>query len=118
MSREDELQEIISKASDELREIRRAEATEQNAPLVGRCYKFRNSYGGGSEKWWLYKRVLSVEGSYGTGWNFQQDCNGKIEIDFDEGWMPLPVSGQEISEEEFMAAWVDLQEKIDAGAPE
>lgn len=118
MGRKDELQEIIATTQVELDEIRKAEAIREHASLVGRCYKFHNSYGGGLPKWWLYKRVLSVEGSYGTGWSFQQDCNGKIEIDFAQAWMPLPVSGQEISEEEFVAAWANILKAIEAELPE
>ena len=29
--------------------------------IVGKCFKYRNSYGGSYEKWWLYLQVKSID---------------------------------------------------------
>jgi hypothetical protein len=47
--------------------------------LVGKCYKYRNSYSQG-ERWWLYRKILRyVEGDqvdYLIGEKFQTTING------------------------------------------
>lgn len=49
---------------------------------IGKCYVYINSYGGGSEKWNLYHRVLNVdeEANYIID-SFQQCSDGRIEIE-------------------------------------
>lgn len=52
---------------------------------VGRCFKYRNSYGAG-ESWWLYVKILSVNEktmSFKVV-EFQQTSMDIIEIKFDQ----------------------------------
>lgn len=46
----------------EMRAIEIVEAKERNSPLVGRYFKYRNTYGFG-ESWWLYLKVIGLEDS-------------------------------------------------------
>lgn len=44
--------------------IHRLEAQELDPAakaLVGKCFKYRNSYGVGSEDWWMYVRVIDAK---------------------------------------------------------
>mgnify|MGYP001611764821 CR=1 FL=1 len=53
---------------------------------VGRCFKYRNSYGSNSKSWWLYLKILSVDEkimSFKTI-EFQQTSMDFIEIKFDQ----------------------------------
>ncbi len=75
-----ELREQIGKLREEEYEIEKAERIKQNKGLVGKCFKYLNSYGS-SEKWWLYTKVLRLDDEgYPVAWRFQIDCHGQIEI--------------------------------------
>jgi hypothetical protein len=57
------------------------------AALVGKCFKFRNSYGSG-EKWWLYVRILRLHKdslTYDTV-QFQNTSRSNIEIEYRQQW--------------------------------
>lgn len=58
---------IAAHHDEELRQ--KVEASQQ---YVGRFYRYRNSSGGGREKWWLYVAVTGVdELGVPRGWQFQ-----------------------------------------------
>lgn len=87
MSRKEELQAIVTKGRDarrELHDIEEAEAEEKNASLVGRCFRYRNSYSAPSKGWWLYAEVIGVEGSHYTYLTFQECENGIITVETKE----------------------------------
>lgn len=48
--------------------------------LIGQCYKYRNSYGGDREPWWLYQKIVSIKSISDENrvWvkvnTFQKDC--------------------------------------------
>lgn len=54
--------------------------------LVGQCYKYRNSYGGGLSRWWLYGKVLSVNEKTCEVHTieFQHTSMERIEIELDK----------------------------------
>ena len=86
MDKKKKLQAIINKGNEarrELHDIEEKEATEKNLPLVGKCFKFRNSYGSG-ERWWLYSRVVGVAGSYFKYLVFQECSLGKATVEIRE----------------------------------
>lgn len=91
-----------------------AALTKVNKALIGKCQRYRNSYGSGSPDWWLYRKILSVDGNYCTAFNFQTDCNGKVEIERERhghlgsGWQVIP-------DTEYEARWADLLKLIESG---
>lgn len=67
----------------ELDKIEEAEEQERNAGLIGRCYRYRNTYSCASKPsdyWFMYGRVLSVEGHSATVLMFQTDSGGQMTL--------------------------------------
>jgi len=87
---------------------------EENKLLLGKCFKFRNSYGSG-EKWWLYKKIVSV-GAWDATTISAQDCgNGSIEITKDNHSASSYKKGGyyiEISLEEFNKNFEEILKRI------
>jgi hypothetical protein len=83
----EELQKIIAagfEAREELRAIEDAEKTKANASLIGKCFKYRNSYScpeSDADYWWLYSKVVSVDGEWAQVLRFQTDRNGRVEFE-------------------------------------
>ena len=102
MKREQELREEIIKLRRELDEIEQAEAEKKNCHLVGKCYRYKNSYGGGSW-WWRYRRVTTVNGNDILCFVFEKKPNA-FEVRVDD-WLGALRNNQEISEDEFRQAW-------------
>jgi hypothetical protein len=52
----------------------------ENRGLIGKCFKYRNTYGQG-RSWWLYLKVVAIneEGSLHAD-SFEDDGEGKVEI--------------------------------------
>mgnify|MGYP001572636740 CR=1 FL=1 len=50
-----------------------------NKKLIGTCYKYRNSYGGSDPGWWLYTKIIGVDGTSVITHQFQHTTY-KIEI--------------------------------------
>lgn len=40
------------------------EKLPEHKKLIGRCFKYRNSYGSGDKGWWLYGKVVGVSQGY------------------------------------------------------
>jgi len=113
--RKKELRKIIDVNRDELHEIEDGERAEYDKQFIGRCFRYRNSYSVPTEdeKWRLYTKVISVGETGLTCLSFQEDYEGKIEIEpggFQysgnlEDW-------QEITEDHYRQAWLELVDKI------
>ena len=94
---------------------------ETNAALVGRFFKYRNSYSCPSvpeDYWWLYLAVTEMN-EHGTlhGWSFQTDKDGRMEIEPHARVLGQLVSGLgsnyiEIERKEFYAAFDQLAQTI------
>lgn len=77
---------------DAHREAERAAKVKAARTLVGRCFKYRNTYGTG-DKWWLYAIATDVDplGSL-RGVSFQHTSNDSLEIEnkarifIEHGW--------------------------------
>ena len=113
MNRVEELKGQMVKLRDEIDEIEVAEKVKQNKKLVGKCFRYHNSYGSG-DKWWLYARVTKLT-DYGEpiAWNFQIDCHGKIDIQPPGLSYVYPGNGyQPIGPAEFRRAWAVVLEKL------
>ncbi len=52
--------------------------------MVGRCFKYRNSYGSHSEDWWLYARVIGYKNKTLTVCRFEITSINQIEINTSE----------------------------------
>ncbi len=115
MDKKERLQAIAKKGSEarrELHDIKEKEVAERNLSLVGKCFKFSNSYGSG-EKWWLYSRIVGVEGSYFKYLVFQE-CNlGKVTVETREyGYDSM--QQVEITKKEFDKQFRLLLDKLEA----
>lgn len=86
--RKDELRLIINTARAELDAIESKEALATNRALLGKCFKYRNTYGGdGSESWWMYSVVVAVNGDGITLFNFQRDTSGRVFVEQERGFI-------------------------------
>ena len=104
MKRKAELQAIIAEARNELNDIEDQERCDRNAKYVGRCYRYRNSYGHG-ESWWLYAMVTGIsEDGLMSGIRFQNDGNGKLDFETDR-YMSESTLQEPITRAEFDAAF-------------
>ena len=114
MDKKEKLQAIVAKgyvARKELNEIEEKENTKKNLPLVGRCFKFKNSYGSG-DSWWLYSEVLGIEGNYFKYLTFQECSGGKITVELREyGYDSLQQT--EITKQEFDKRFRLLLDKLE-----
>lgn len=107
-TRKEELQKTLETARAELQEIQAREAEERNRQLVGKCFIYQNCYScpeGPQDYWWLYVRVIGVDGESLRTWSFQTDKYGKVEIEPSRLCGQLGSSHREISREEFDKAW-------------
>ena len=97
---------------DKIREI---EYVPKAKALIGKCFKYPNSYGFGTKRFWAYKRVVSAKAELLRVDSFQEEVYGKIEINYDSQesaayfsnrtWIP-------ISEKEYFTAQAKLIKKI------
>jgi len=106
-----QLEKVIQKAREELYEIEKKQTQKRNAALVGKCFKFLNSYGGGNDEWWTHEKVLGAEGMMLLVFRFETDCYGKISIEpYDQtSVVPYADNGYiEITPDQFHAEWQKL----------
>jgi hypothetical protein len=76
--------EILLKAEG-IKKQRRREAEKQKREkalaYVGRCFRYRNSFGGDRPDWWLYIEVVgATKDGYAITREFQTDCDGRTEF--------------------------------------
>lgn len=112
----EQLRKTYTEALNALREIENAEQRVLDAKLVGKHFKFRNSYSlpGPGDYWWVYFRADSL-GDYGfTGLEFQTDKDGEVTMRPDK-WNQSSLSGYvPCTKREFDRAWVKVQARIAA----
>jgi hypothetical protein len=80
-----ELELVAKKANQALGRAQEKRANELNKALIGKCFRYRNSYScpeKPSDYFWFYVRVLSANGYGVTCHTFQTDKNGRIEIEW------------------------------------
>jgi hypothetical protein len=99
------------KLRKELQSIEAAEQLAKDQKLVGKCFKYSNSYGSG-ERWWLYAKVLRIEpdelGHDVIVWKFEKTSDGKHQVDLNERYGLFGGSWLPITEDEFGIAWHDF----------
>jgi len=118
MNRKAVLQRILAKARAELNEIIESrEIAAANNKIIGNCYRFSNSYGSG-DRWWLYGKVIAVEGGDITMFKFQKTAHGQIEIEARYMEYARITSGwEQIAEAKFQKAWRAIANEIAGFAP-
>lgn len=77
-----EIRADIAKLQKEAEPLEESLRREQLIHFVGKCFKYRNSYGSG-EEWWLYTRVLDYKDGQLRMFRFQRDCYGRFDFEPD-----------------------------------
>lgn len=90
----------------------------ENLPLLGKCFKYRNSYGSGSKGWWLYKKVISVNGNELKAFQFESMADGRLQCcsDFSygvEGYTEIPRAEYDKAWEKFLQGIADAKIKAE-----
>ena len=108
---DNQLQTIIRKAQDELYRREEARRLKENAGMIGKCFRYRNSSSNAS--WWLYGMVteLNKHGKI-VMWDFEQfdgysdgdECI-RIRLEHRKNGM---TDWEEISRKDFDAVWLKL----------
>lgn len=107
-----QLKKIIRNARTMLNDIERAEKEKQLKPLVGKCFKYRNSHGH-DDGWWLYNKVLGISKNIWLEvFTFQKSSYGRWEIHFNDTDMRLLEGFAPISDEEFNQAWAECLNEL------
>lgn len=113
-----ELESAARAANAALSRAQAKQRAEENGALVGRFYKYHNSYScpeKPSDRWWLYIRVESVDGYCIKCLKFETDKYGKVEIEPRHNLsFRLGDGYQEITAAEFNKAWRATKKKIAA----
>lgn len=119
-----EIAELEARARDANRALGDAKeklTNKRNSVLVGKYFKFQNNYSvpeKPSDYWWVYYRVLAVDGAEITVHSFETDKHGRMKVSFKDSlfWWHGPSDGYEKSTAaEFNKAWRALQKKIASG---
>jgi len=110
MTELEELTKERARIADRIWELNRRDNRLRNVEAIGKCYRYKNSYGGNGS-WWLYIKVTGIddEGNLLT-LNFQTDAFGGIEIKPRcSAWSITGGKHEEISSDDFDAAWAAVR---------
>lgn len=100
---ENELRKIAANVMNKLREVEDKRRIKELRPLIGKCFRYRNSYGHG-ENWWLYIKVIGLKSTWLKVFFFEKTCYEEWKIKYDD--IRSSMEGYEqISTEEFNQAW-------------
>lgn len=124
MTEREKLQAERRRIHAALEQLDQADALEHSRALVGRYFKYRNSYScpqKASDYWWLYARTDRLDRA-GTlhGVTFQIDSRGEITVAPQRFMWQLFGDGskyQPITRAEFQRAWTRTQRAIKALVP-
>lgn len=77
-----QLQQRIAPLAQQIEKLRVEETRQSNLRLVGKCFRYRNSYGFQCPGWWLYLRVYGLS-ECGTplAFTFQHTATGRFETE-------------------------------------
>ena len=97
----------------ELKQLEKTKKINRHLKLIGKCYKFHNSYSHNEKKRWLYMQIVGIdkEGDLITN-TFQEDNNGRISIESDIMWSQPDSDYIPISEKEYKKAIGLILQKI------
>lgn len=116
MNNKKRLESQIQKLRDKLGKITDAEQRAAQEKLVGKCYRYRNSYGaGGKSDWWLYVGIHSLDPENGLrAIHFQKDCDGRFEVETNHYYINVLNGYEEIPTNDFCKAWLEFQSNLAA----
>ena len=104
MDEKEELKKKINTLRDHLWKIEAAERKKENDELVGKYFRYRNSYSAPSKKWWIYHKVIKSSDSYTvTAFSFEINPYNGASVEMKE--IVVGVLGQACTEETFYDAW-------------
>ena len=112
------LQAAARKANRALHRAQEQRAAKLNAAMVGKCFRYKNSYGPKEpgDYFWFYLRVLSTDGFGVRCHTFQTDNDGRIEIQWNNhrsSYQGALNGGYEpISQAQFDKAWQELKKCV------
>lgn len=114
----EQLAKIARDATDKLRAIEIADRVNRNKPLLGRTFKYRNSYScpdKASDYWWMYVKItgLSDDGVL-VATSFQTCKYRRFSIEPDLRIHNIDAGYVAIRPSEFAAAWQSAKRKLDA----
>jgi len=98
-----ELQKKIDPLRKELRKIEDKASLKEKQKLLGRCFKYKDSYGSG-EKWWTYIKVVAVSKDVFTHLKVERRPDGFLSIRLEDDFTyhaDYFLHETEIEEEEF-----------------
>jgi len=93
MNRKNQIKKLIEQEREiviKRKNLEYKEKIEINLPIlkksVGKCFKYHNSYGGDSPRWWLYYKIISIDekNMVFTGVEFEKTSMDKVEINYDK----------------------------------
>lgn len=109
------LQAERKRVNERIGAIEMAARDKENTALVGRCFKFRNSYScpeKPSDYWWLYLVVLKAAKGGLYTFEFQTDRHGEFDIKPRGFHYNIGDDYQQISRTEFDRAWKQTRKEI------
>ena len=68
------------------RQVYQSEIEPKMKRMIGKCFKYRNSYGSGSKDWWLYSKIIDYkpQDQVLVVCSYQRTSDGRIEITVEE----------------------------------
>lgn len=115
MRTEEEIRREMAPLQRELQRVEDARKRAEYKKLLGKCFKYRNSYGSGSPDWWLYVRVIGGDGYWPKCFQFQLTSHGEIIIAEKEHSVSVGRDDRgytEITRKEFDRAWAQMKRRI------
>lgn len=98
----DRLKRQRDEAAVQIRAFEDAERARASSELIGKCYKYSNSYGSG-DRWWLYMRITGVGDHWPMGVKFEHTSSDECRISR-ESFIVVNDGYIEITTAEFIAA--------------
>lgn len=112
MKKIDRLRKQAAELIRQIGVITDAEEQKQLLPFLNKCFRYRNSYDH-DRSWFLYARVIRIDGSDLHMFTVQKTIDGRIDIRLDEscylGSMP---DHTEITEAAYKISWSSLCAEI------
>lgn len=104
------LEKPVIKLKEKLAKLEDEKIKKKNSKLIGKCFKYRNSYSSG-EKWWLYTKVIGVtDYDRVKTVNFQKTSYNDIEIKTGDSYPHM--LGTKITAKEFHREFEKLWNEI------
>jgi hypothetical protein len=112
MNKEEIVRKKYEKVRKQLDEIESNKEIKENNKLVGKCFKYLNSYSSPSEKWWLYKKIIKGDKNL-KSMEFEHTALDIYEVKMNHWTHSNSLFNHiEISSEEFNLAWLEFKKSL------